>query len=114
MKTLEQQIRDCSYEIIVGMEDNVPKEELFKTLVKKYSDEVLYKALETVDKFQHWRAKKHGIDLGDLDKQFEEENRNRDIRNQDMKCFEPEMYFFGGSIVHEKEDKKKGKYNYGK
>jgi len=105
MKTKDQLIRDCSYEIIVGMEDNVPKEELFQSLVKKYSDEILYKALETVDKFQHWRAKKHGIDLSETDKQF----RNEEIKYQNMKCFEPEMQFFSGSMVREKEDNDYGK-----
>jgi len=105
LKTEKQLIRDCSYEIITGMEDDVPKEELFKTLVKKYNDEILMKALEVVDQFQHWQAKRNGVNLEDFDKQF----KNAEIKHQNMKCFEPEMNFFSGSMVRVKDEKEFGK-----
>jgi len=109
LKTEKQLIRDCSYEIITGMEDNVDKEELFKTLVKKYNDDILMKALEVVDQFQHWQAKRHGVDLDDFDKQFAGAERNKTIRTQNMKCFQPEMNFFSGSMVRVKDEKEFGK-----
>jgi len=84
----------------MGMHDDIPKDELFETIVKKYNKDILEKALEMVDDFQHWQAKRHGVDLSEFDKQFAKETRSIDMR-----CFEPEMAFFSSSMVRIKEDK---------
>lgn len=91
-----EQIKECGWEIIKAVREGKNFEELFKKMIKKYPKNILMPALQMVEKFQIWQAKKEGIDLTKFD-----------LHDELPDIYEPEAQFFGGSINKDKNEKKK-------
>ena len=111
MKTEKEQVKECGFEIICAMHDGVPEGKLFENLIKKYDSDILMKALEMVDKFQHWQAKRRGINLDDeIQKKFGDKELGdyKDMMKREttsnIGVFEPELEFYCGSIVKDKNN----------